>query len=441
MMVALTIALVLTAVALPRVKEGLKQNVSARTATMVKATFENARAQAIRTGRPFGVRMHRASNAVDPANSFNDPIVTAPQGANFCNRLSYVQMAFEYRGDIEGTSAYFSDAGVRPSIICLQSDTGLLTAIAKGNIQPADRPIVPGSLLSLGELVEPFEVAIAPGRPAAIEIYTALTGEPTDLNGDSVVNASDAGVRVWLRDRAPIVSSLSRFQTGDVLSFKFSTTPIASPMADVPLPGKAVIDFTCSGVGPNVSGFSPRAISDADGFTGTGVYDRPYAVGSTATYEYRDVIVMFNGNGQLDSVYLDQYVAGSGSNTTTESDDYVYVRVPVADPVSLLVADVRNVVLPESMSVFPQRPTGITTTDVPSTYEPTSDVKPNFNNTDNAWLTVSPLSGRVDLSPVASAFQLTDLSARHPELATPTVGSMIQARLFDSRRLARGTVR
>ena len=92
-MVALTIALVLTAVALPKVKEGLKQNVSTRTATMVKATFENARAQAIRTGRPFGVRMHRAENAVepsagitDPAN-INDPTYNPSHGANYCNRF------------------------------------------------------------------------------------------------------------------------------------------------------------------------------------------------------------------------------------------------------------------------------------------------------------------------------------------------------------------
>ena len=440
MMVALTIALVLTAVALPRVKEGLKQNVSTRTATMVKATFENARAQAIRTARPFGVVIHRASNDVDAANALNDPIVTAAQGANYCDRLSFVQMAFEYRGDIEGAGALFSNVGVRPSIICLQSQAGLLTAIALGYIRAQERPIAPGSLLSLGDVAAPFEVAIPPGQTVAIETYAALAGEPTDLDGNGVTNASDAGVRVWLRDRSPYTSSRSRFQTGDVLSFKFSTVPIASPMADVPLPGKAVIDLTCSGVGPEVSLFSPRAISDADGFTGTAVWDRPYQFGSTTDYEYRDVIVMFNGSGQLDSIYIDQYVANSGPDNSIESDDYIYAKIPIADPISLLVADVRNVVLPETMSVSPQRPAGITTTDVPTSYEPTSDITPNFGYLDNAWLTVSPLSGRVDLSPVANAFELTELTARHPEIATPTVGNMIQARLFDSRRLARGTV-
>jgi prepilin-type N-terminal cleavage/methylation domain-containing protein len=458
MMVALTIALVLTAVALPKVKEGLKQNVSTRTATMVKATFENARAQAIRSGRPFGVVMHRARNDVDAGNTLNDPIVTAVHGANYCNRLSFVQMAFEYRGDIEGAGGLFSNAGTRPSLICLQSEAGLLTAIANGNILPGDRPIAPGGLVSFGEVDGAYEVAVPPGRTAAIEIYSALAGEPSDLNSDGTVNAQDAGVRVWLRDRVPMSPAQTSFTTGDVAAFKFTTVPIASPMAEVPLPGKAVIDLTCSGVGPNVAAFSPRAISNADAMAGTSAYDRPYADDSTSgnpKFAYRDVVVMFDGSGQLDSVYIDQYVANSGPDNTTESDDYVYARIAIADPVSILVADVRGLVLPESISIFPQRPAPVTTASVPATYEPASDIEPNFQNTDNAWLTISPISGRVDLSSVAGAYLGADpppspatpapLLDRHPELKptalpAPTAADYIRARLFDSRRLARGTL-
>jgi hypothetical protein len=250
------------------------------------------------------------------------------------------------------------------------------------------------------------------------------------------------------------MSSQSRFTTGDLVDFKFTTAPIASPMASVPLPGKAVIDLTCSGVGPNVSAFSPRAISDADGLSGTSVYDRPYTDNSTATFAYRDITVMFNGSGQLDSVYVDQYVAGSGPDSTTESDDYVYRRIPIADPVSLLIADVRGVVLPETMAVFPQRPAIVTTAIVPAAYEPTTDINPNFVNSDNAWLTISPISGRIDLSNVAGPHLGTAASTptvpsplvdRHPELdpaavPAPTSANFIQARLFDSRRLSRGTV-
>jgi hypothetical protein len=396
--------------------------------------------------------MHRSANAVAPAasindpNSINDPVFNPVQGANYCNRLSFVQMAFQYRGDFEGTRALFSTAGVAPSIICLQSQAGLLTAIARNNILLGDRPVNPGDLVTLGELGTAYEVTIPPGRPAAIEIYTAVAGEPTDLNADGVANALDAGVRVWLRNRAPINGSFSRLQTGDLVSFRFNTSPVTSPMADVPLPGKAVIDLTCSGVGPGVVAFSPRSISDANGITGvsgTPVHDRPYALGSTSAYEYRDVIVMFNGSGQLDSVYMDQYIANFGPDNSTESDDYVYLRIPIANPLSILISDVKGLVLPESISVFPERPVVVTTTDVPVEYEPRPDVVPNFVNTDNAWLTISPISGRVDLSTVASPFRGNDLINLHPELqpaASPTAAEFIRARLLDSRRLARGTL-
>jgi hypothetical protein len=329
----------------------------------------------------------------------------------------------------------------------LQSNAGLLTAIARNNILPDDVPINVGDLVELGDLGTAYEVTIPPGRPAAIEIYTPQTGEPSDLDG-ILANNPDAGVRVWLKSRAPTTSALSRLQTGDLTPFRFNTSPAPSPMADVLLPGKAVIDLTSSGVGSSVVAFSPRSISDANGITtvtGTPVNDRPYRRGSTTAFEYRDVIIMFDGSGQLDSVYIDQYVAGFGPDGSTESDDYIYRRIPIANPISLLIADVRGLVLPETMSVFPERPAAVNTTDVPAAYEPRSDVNPNFANTDNAWLTISPISGRVDLSGVAGPLKGTavgsDLVNAHPELTPtipPTAADFIQARLFDSRRLARG---
>ena len=221
-------------------------------------------------------------------------------------------------------------------------------------------------------------------------------------------------------------------------------------MAEVPLPGKAVIDLTASGAGPSVVAFSPRSISDGNGITGvsgTPVLDRPYARGNISGYEYRDVLIMFNGSGQLDSIYIDQYIANYGTDGTTQSDDYVYRRVPIANPVSVLIADVQGVVLPETISVYPERPPAVTTANVPVEYEPRPDVLPNFANTDNAWLTISPLSGRIDLSGVAGPFRGTavgsDLVNTHPELTPsipPTAADFIRARLFDSRRLARGTL-
>ena len=58
-MIAIAIASVLTAIALPTVKESMRQSINSRSASLVKGALLNARAQALRTGRPFGVVLER----------------------------------------------------------------------------------------------------------------------------------------------------------------------------------------------------------------------------------------------------------------------------------------------------------------------------------------------------------------------------------------------
>jgi hypothetical protein len=35
----------------------------------------------------------------------NDPLLLAAQGANYCKRLSFAEVAFDYRGDFEDATA------------------------------------------------------------------------------------------------------------------------------------------------------------------------------------------------------------------------------------------------------------------------------------------------------------------------------------------------
>ena len=461
MMVALTIALVLTVVALPRVKDGLKQNVSTRTATMVKATFENARAQAIRTGRPFGVVLHRAQSSIvqsaglnDPAN-LNDPIYNPSHGANYCNRVSFVQTAFYYRGDVEnatGTIVYEQLRGtgeIRPTLVCSSGVAGLLLAIAQGNIPAKDSPIREGGRVDIDGVAGALEI-VAPQ-------FAALSDPPGSPPPPAIEARAGGNVRVWLSSRTPAIAARTRWVNGDVVSFRFETHPMPSPMADVTLPGKAVIDLTCSGIGRDVWAFAPRSIVDANDLaaaTGNALNEYPYAPGFVPRqgvnpeYGFHDVIVMFNGSGQLDSVYLDQYLDSSGTDNTTQSDDYRYRRIPVASPIALLIAEADGVVLPESIAITPLRPATVLPAAVPQTYQPRPDVSPNFSNTDNAWLTILPMSGVTDLSlvasPLKSAGSETAFFDSHPEClqaSGPDASDFIRARILDSRRLARGTIR
>lgn len=435
LLVALTIALVLAAVALPRVKEGLKQNVSTRTASLVKSTFENARAQAIRTGRPFGVVLHRVRNDV---TATDNPFASALHGSNYCNRLSFAQAAFEYRGDVEGTVALFPGTGTQPFVVVQQATAGLLFAIASGAIGSDENPPMDvGSLLSFGDAEDCFMIARGPsGSPFQ-------TNNSYDIDGDGT---ADAGVVVWLQYRWPVNSAATNFSAGKRDRYKVSTLPVASPMAELPLPGKTIIDLTCSGVGSSISMFSARSISDGDGFTGAATIDPPYLPFNTASPPttlptgYRDPIVMFTGSGQLDGVYIDVYTAGSGGDPSTESDDYFFTKVLPPGPLSLLLGEVDGVVHPETLAIHPTRL--VPASDIDDGYLPPASVIPNFMNLNGSWVTISPLSGSVRLDLVSSP--VTDLVARHPELLPVPPNSIfvdaLRARLFDSRRLSRGTV-
>ena len=101
LLVALTIASVLTAIALPTLKDSLRQNALSRSASLVKGAFINARAQAIRTGRPFGIVIERRRNDLGSGSLNQLDLLTT----NYATRLYYVQTPIEYRGDVTGAAA------------------------------------------------------------------------------------------------------------------------------------------------------------------------------------------------------------------------------------------------------------------------------------------------------------------------------------------------
>ena len=101
LLVALTIATALTVIALPTLKDSLRQNALSRSASLVKGAFINARAQAIRTGRPFGIVIERRRNNLGSGTPDQLDFLTT----NYATRLYYVQTPIEYRGDVTGASA------------------------------------------------------------------------------------------------------------------------------------------------------------------------------------------------------------------------------------------------------------------------------------------------------------------------------------------------
>ena len=129
-LVAMTIATVLTAIALPTVKEAFRQNVTGKSASLVKGAFINARAQALRTGRPFGLVIERQRRSVGAGTP--NQLIFSP--ANYATRLYYVQTPIAYRGDIQSAYAYpFRDLGVggAPRFFIPKVSAGLIFAAAQ----------------------------------------------------------------------------------------------------------------------------------------------------------------------------------------------------------------------------------------------------------------------------------------------------------------------
>ncbi len=59
---------------------------------------------------------------------------------------------------------------------------------------------------------------------------------------------------------------------------------------------------------------------------------------------YRNVVIMFNPLGQLDAVYLDQYISGTS---------YSVQRVDAIGPISLLIGEINGVVRPLTVVAIP----------------------------------------------------------------------------------------
>ncbi len=118
----------------------MQQNVASRSATLVKSVLENARTNAIRTGRPYGVILERVTNEVTPGDSTNDPLLIAEHGANYCRKLSFAQVPFEYRGDVSGAVLTLNTSVSPP---CFEADIatcGLLYAVASNQLPDSQKP-------------------------------------------------------------------------------------------------------------------------------------------------------------------------------------------------------------------------------------------------------------------------------------------------------------
>ncbi|MDM4016553.1 pilus assembly FimT family protein [Roseiconus lacunae] len=480
LLVALTIASALTAIALPTLKDSMRQNSLSRAASLVKGAFINARSQAIRTGRPFGIVIERRRHSI--GNGTADTLDFF--AANYSSRLYYVQSPLEYRGDYQDAVIYpiFEDTinssdtdNLAPRFFVPRESAGLLyaasTPLTFGNATAATNLIGTRTKFSVGGTDYVFEISalekvtldrsnsatgIAGGRTLIhpqVEQVVPTNASNRLVDGTLVSfnyidfsprNAQTSGryanTQSLTREEAASVSvfpaGLAAFQP---LPFKFRSNPIKAPLAPVTMIGKTVVDLSVSGSVRAPVAFNAQAIVDADPSSTI-----PSLV---ADQRLNDVIVMFAADGQLDGIYSDQRVVGSGPVIS----GFQYQRFDPATTISFNVGFVDGVVNNvDDIARFPESVPGtdyqINANDPPlETPGPTAALQvkktPNFANTDCAWIHIQPLSGNITLQTVASQPGLARMQAYYGYNAAPGsqfARGVASDRIRQSRRLATG---
>lgn len=433
LLVALAIATVLTAVALPSVKEALKQNIVARSAAVVKGAFLNARAQAVRTGRPFGVVIERQRDTIGdgaPAqlNFFN---------ASYSTRLYYVQTPLIYRGDVEKASAYLFRSQVDGALrfFIAQSSANILYAAALQS-NGADRILSAGTRFSVGRSGRIFEIVqLTPTTLAA-----HFGGNVPDWALDSIGNPARGTVIDFNeRDFYPTHARPGGLQQEVAYPFEIVSNPTRAPLMPVALVGKTAIDLSISGPADDPALFGGQTQFSID----------PNAPPTELEPNqfWGPVTVMFAPDGQLDAIYTSVLVRPPVGYTPTYNNPFVVQRVRLnpTTAVSFNVGYIDGVLAnlddgaryPDHYAgtMFPSRVVDapLATPLPPDPLIPTK--VPNFANADCAWVTIQPLNGAVTLDTIAAQPPLNELGSYYGLGNTPLARAVMNARLHQARRL------
>lgn len=112
LLIVVAIAMLLIAIAIPMIQPMMTTNRTREAARIVNTYFVGAKARAAETGRPFGVRLIRAS--IDQTGDPND-----------CYRMQYVEVPAPYCGDLDNATI---TVGPRQQMPAVQTYGPLITA-------------------------------------------------------------------------------------------------------------------------------------------------------------------------------------------------------------------------------------------------------------------------------------------------------------------------
>lgn len=255
LLIVIAILSLLAAISLPSIRDIIREQKTSRTASLIQAYINGARARAIGEGRSFGVVIERASTE-------------SPIGRAYSIKVSQAYVPPPYKGTGVATIATGGSLTVTDDLVYAAQQQ-----IANGHVNPV---IGPGDMIGIGATPRFFPI-------------TGIASGPT-----ITVSAPHA------------LEILSQFPVDTTLPFTIIRKPRRSFTAPLELPEGTAIDLVYSGIGLNGDQFSPLAIDDARGLGnryGTTSYSplstTPFASG---VIDFQPVTIMFNATGGVSEV-------------------------------------------------------------------------------------------------------------------------------------------
>ena len=452
---------VLTVIALPQIKKSLRSTTISRATNIVTGSFMNARTLASQTGRPYGVRLRRLRRDlyVPGQAAINDSLLAA---SNQVHRISYVQVPPTYGGDTSDARAYlFATATVNGAGECVyrhafffpRSEAGLLYAAASG--QPTARALINrGAAISIGVRQQDSTTGrfSIQGRTSRIVDFTAVSpgwrggiarhascgrADTADTIPDAlntfgtIIYTDDQYVSSFQTDGPPIEddadfegvpigsAATASPRANDTQAFEIEMLPAPAALTALDMPGKAVIDLSLSGGRDNPIVFSTQSIIARSGL----------APSTDPDNRMHDVLIMFDADGQIESMYYDELVDdGSGAGL------FQLTRHDPPTSLSLLVGYSDKVLV----DLTTLNRTGATLDALEDT---------NLLNPECSWATVTGSSGAYRIDNVASQPSDTFIAGFHSTtVPAPPAASdveklnVVRNRVSQSRRFIYGSL-
>ncbi len=281
LLIAISIITVLAAIALPTLKNSLREQRLSRSAGLIQQYIEEARARAIGSGRPAGVVLERfgAEDAVNRSQVTRLRICTSPPqyvgdfgGATSLVNRVYTTSPPPPQKPETFVEFYFDE---KVNLLLDSAANGYNNSIQIGDYILLGQEQVPRRIVSM--------VPYDPGNPPMTP--------PTPL-------------QVTVRLVEPGMPNLI-VRSGLQLPFTIVRQPTISYAAPLELVDNTVIDLLYSGVGPFGTTFSPLTMESS--FDATTSYDPSASTAfSTAARDYMQVWIVFNPDGSLARIYMGQ---------------------------------------------------------------------------------------------------------------------------------------